>query len=417
MIKMLRLRFISASMLAFFLVIALIASLVNLAYYLVETQRLDNTIDTIVDYDPYKPQFGGPGPGMPGPGGEMPAMEPFMALPDVEANYMTRFFIVALDEDGDVLFTSMDFVASVTSDEAEEYAEKVLAKGLERGYIGSFRYALVEADAGDVIVFLNCEKEMQSMQSILWMTVLVSAAALVLVFILVLVLSKKAIQPIAQNIEIQKRFITDASHELKTPLTSISTSLDVIEMDKGGDEWTDNIRQQVGRMSGLVSQMVALSRLDEVKPVSGKEPFDLSSAVWETLEVHIPHAKARGKEIETYIDDNVTVVGEKASVQQMLSVIIDNAIKYSDDNGAIRVSVCRDNGKAKIEVFNTCDYDEAPDTERIFDRFYRVDESRNASTGGNGIGLAIAKAVVDAHGGKIKASCPSGKSMTITVIL
>ena len=417
MIKKLRLRFISASMLAFFLVIALIAALVNTAYYFVETQKLDNTLDSIVNYDPYQPQFGGPGPGMPGPGEEMPAMEPFMALPDVESNYMTRFFIVALDDDGDVLFTSLDFVASVTSDEAEDYAGAALAKGLERGYIGSFRYARVQTDTGDAIVFLNCEKELQSMQSILWMTVLVSGAALVLVFILVLILSKKAIQPIAQNIEIQKRFITDASHELKTPLTSISTSLDVIEMDKGSDEWTDNIRRQVGRMSGLVSQMVALSRLDEVKPISEKESFDLSSAVWETLEVHIPHAKARGKEIETHIDDNITVVGEKASVQQMLSVIIDNAIKYSDDNGEIRISVCRDNGKAKIEVFNTCSYDETPDTERIFDRFYRIDESRNASTGGNGIGLAIAKAVVEAHGGKIKASCPDGKSMTITVIL
>ena len=268
MIKKLRLRFISASMLAFFLVIALIAALVNTAYYFVETQKLDNTLDSIVNYDPYQPQFGGPGPGMPGPGEEMPAMEPFMALPDVESNYMTRFFIVALDDDGDVLFTSLDFVASVTSDEAEDYAGAALAKGLERGYIDSFRYARVQTDTGDAIVFLNCEKELQSMQSILWMTVLVSGAALVLVFILVLILSKKAIQPIAQNIEIQKRFITDASHELKTPLTSISTSLDVIEMDKGSDEWTDNIRRQVGRMSGLVSQMVALSRLDEVKPVS-----------------------------------------------------------------------------------------------------------------------------------------------------
>ena len=101
----------------------------------------------------------------------------------------------------------------------------------------------------------------------------------------------------------------------------------------------------------------------------------------------------------------------------MFSVLIDNAIKYSDDNGAIRVSVSEDNGKAKIEVFNTCEYDEIPDVERIFDRFYRLDESRNASTGGNGIGLAIAKAVVDAHGGKISAYCPSGKSMTITVEL
>ena len=418
MIKKLQRRFISASMLAFLLVITLIATLVNVAYYLVETQRIDNTLDSIVNYGPYQPQFAGPGPGMPAPGEKMPDMEPFRALPDVEANYMTRFFIVGVDDSGDVLFTSMDFVASVTAGEAEDYAKTALSKGFARGYIGSYRYARIEADGADVIVFLNCEKEQQSMRSILRMTILISASALLLVFILVLVLSRRAIQPIAQNIEIQKRFITDASHELKTPLTSISTSVDVIEMDKGSDEWTENIRQQVGHMSGLVSQMVALSRLDEVKPVNEKEQFDLTAACWETLEIHIPQAKARGKEIETFIDDNVSVLGEKASIQQMLSVLIDNAIKYSDEGGAIRVSVSKEeNGKAKIEVFNTCDYDEIPDTERIFDRFYRIDESRNASTGGNGIGLAIAKAVVEAHGGTIKASCPSGKSMTITVEL
>ena len=421
MIKKLRWRFISASMLAFFLVIALIAALVNVAFYCVETQRLDNTIDSIVNYDPYSNQFDGPGRGgRGGPGngnGNMGQMEPFRALPDIEANYMTRFFIVAIGSDSSVLFTSMDFVASVTETEAIEYTEKVLSGKSEHGYIGNFRYARIEAEDADIVVFLNCEKEIQSMNSIFYMTLLISVAALILVFFLVLLLSKKAIQPIAQNIEIQKRFITDASHELKTPLTSISTSIDVIEIDSGKSEWTDNVRQQVSRMSGLVSQLVALSKLDEVKPVAGKEQIDLSSAVWETLEVHMPQAKAHGKTITTDIQDNVTIVGEKTSIQQMLSVLIDNAIKYSTENSEIRLSLHKNKNKIKLVVFNTCNYEKAPDVDRLFDRFYRPDESRNTSTGGNGIGLAIAKSVVETHGGKISASCPDGKSMTMTVEL
>lgn len=419
MIKKLRWRFISAAMLAFFLVIALIAGLVNIFNYCVETQRLDRTIDSIVTYDAYRPQFVGPDMRGPGPGmnGDNPPMEPFLALPDLEANYMTRFFIVAVSDDNSVLFASMDFVASVDESEAVDYTRSALAKNSDRGYIGGYRYARIDSDDATVVVFLNCENEIRSMNSILCMTLVISAAALLLVFILVMLLSKKAIQPIAQNIEIQKRFITDASHELKTPLTSISTSIDVIEMDHGKDEWTDNVRSQVSRMSGLVSELVALSKLDEIKPVPDKEQFDLSGAVWETLEVFIPQAKARGKEIKTDIQENVSIIGEKVSIQQMLSVLIDNAIKYSDDGGKISFSMHKNKNRTHIEVYNTCNYEKAPDVNRLFDRFYRPDESRNTTTGGNGIGLAVAKAVAEAHGGKILAICPDGKSMKITVDL
>ncbi len=422
MIRKLRWRFISTAMLAFFLVIALIASFVNVANYCVETNRLDDTIESIINYDPYQRQFGGRGPGGVmgggwGSGGDNTPMEPFRALPDVEANYMTRFFIVAIGDDSSVLFTSLEFVASVDESQAVEYTIQALNGSADKGYIGSYRYKIIDADDAVVVVFLNCEKELRSMHSILMMTLVISGAALVLVFFLVLLFSRKAIQPIAHNIEIQKRFITDASHELKTPLTSISTSVDVLEIDRGSDEWTDNIRQQVSRMSDLVSQMVALSRLDEVKPVPDKEQFDLTGAIWETLEVHIPQAKASGRTIKTDIPEGISIVGEKSSIQQMLSVLIDNAVKYSTEGAEILLTLKKVKNKVHIEVFNPCNYEKAPDVDRLFDRFYRPDESRNTSTGGNGIGLAIAKAVVEAHGGKISAKCPDGKSMTITVEL
>lgn len=452
MIKKLRWRFITAAMLAFLLVIALIAGLVNVVYYYVVTNDVDRTIDSIINYDAYRPQFEGRGPGGRGVGGrdgigpdnggpdnggpdnggpdnggpdghfpggddDMRELEPFRALPNEEANYMARFFIVAVDDENNVLFTSMDFVASVDESEAVTFANKALDSKSDRGYISGYRYAKTGTDDSTVIVFLNCEREVHSMNAILFMTLVISGAALILVFILVCLLSRRAIQPIAQNIENQKRFITDASHELKTPLTSISTSLDVIEIDHGEDEWTSNIRSQVGRMSGLVSELVALSRLDEVKPVPDKEQFDLSSAAWETLEVHMSQAKAVGKEITPDIQDGISLEGDKASIQQMLSVLIDNAIKYSNSGDNIRFSVRKSKGKARIEVFNTCNYEKAPDVDRLFDRFYRPDESRSASTGGNGIGLAIAKTVVEVHGGKISAKCPDGKSMTITVEL
>ena len=408
-------------MLAFFLVIALIAGFVIVAFSYVETQHIDQTIDSIINYDAYSPRFDGPGngggPGGPGGMGDLNQMEPFRALPNEEENYMIRFFIVTLDENNMIVESSLDFIASVDENDLVSYTSSALSKKADRGFVNGYRYARSYVDGATIITFVNCERELQSMRTVLAMTLMISGVAIILVFVLVLLFSKKAIQPIAQNIEIQKRFITDAGHELKTPLTSISTSLDVIEIDKGEDEWTQNIRSQVGRMTGLVGELVALSKLDEVKPIPEKETFDLSGAAWEILEVHTPQAKARGKEIMTDIQDGVTIYGEKASIQQMLSVLIDNAIKYSDDNGSILVTINKVKNKIRIEVFNTCNYSTPPDCSRLFDRFYRPDESRNTSTGGNGIGLAIAKAVAEAHNGKISAKCPDGKSMTITVEL
>ena len=452
-------------MLAFFLVIVLIAGLVNIAFYCIETQRIDNTLDSIINYDGFNPRFdgrgsgnggGGRGPGGPdgnggfdgngnpdenggfegnggpdgsdgfggpeGPNGSdgqnnMNPVEPFMVLPNEEENYMIRFFTVTIDENNTIISSSLDFIASVDEDDLITYINSVQSKSADRGYIYGYRYARSYADGTTVITFLNCERELSSMRTILAMTLAISGVSLILVFALVVLFSKKAIQPIAQNIEIQKRFITDASHELKTPLTSIATSLDVIEIDKGEDEWTQNIRSQVGRMTGLVGELVALSKLDEVKPVPDKETFDLTGAAWEILEVHTPQAKGRGKEILTDIQDGITLYGEKASIQQMLSVIIDNAVKYSTDGSTIVFTMNRVKNKVHIEVNNACNYTTAPDCSRLFDRFYRPDESRNTSTGGNGIGLAIAKAVVEAHGGRISAKCPDGKSMTVTVEL
>lgn len=408
MIKKIRWRFIWTSMLAFLLVILLLGSLVNIVNYCVVTNRNDETIKYILEFENKSRTDGRSTRGM------LPPGMPFSGLPDEEANYMTRFFIVALDQDDMLIASSMDYVASISDEDAVNFTNKALSRRASRGYIDGYRYARFEYEDATLIVFLNSTREIQSMESLLLMTIAISVGSLILVFVLVLLFSKRAIRPIAQNMELQKRFITDAGHELKTPLTSISTSLDVIEMEHGDDEWTANIRQQIGRLKGLVGELVTLSKLDEVKPVNIKEEFDLTAAAWEIVEVHMPQAKASGKEIITNIEDNLTITGDRSSVQQMLSVLIDNAVKYSDGREPVRINIHKSHGKAKIVVYNSCDYQTPPDTERLFDRFYRPDESRNSSTGGNGIGLAIARSVAEAHSGKITASCPDGKHMTIT---
>lgn len=408
MIKKMRRRVILSAMIAFSSVILLIGVLVNVIDYGIVTSRTDETISYILRYESRVPDRTMPNP---------PPMGPFTALPDEESNYMTRFFIVRFDDNGNIISASTDFVVSVDHDEAEVLAKQVFEGKKKRGYVKEYRYVREVIDDTTVMVFLNVFREQQFMRSLRILTLIVSVAALLLVFILVVLLSGRAIRPIEDNINRQKQFITDASHELKTPLTSISTSLDVISMEHGDDEWTDNIRSQTDRMSRLVSELVTLSRLDEELPLPGRENFSLSELSRVIAGTYEVQAKALEKTFDVDIRDDVTLCGDQASIRQMLSVLLDNTLRYSDEGGEIRFSVCSKRNKAVIEVFNTCHYDKPPDTKKLFDRFYRPDSSRSTETGGTGIGLAIAKAVVEAHGGTISASCPDGKSMTVTAVL
>ena len=408
MIKKMRRRVIVAAMLAFFAVIMMIATVVNAVNYGIVTRRADETLSAILSYE--DDIMDRPGPMGPPPG-------PFMGLPDVEANYMTRFFTVRFDTAQNFLSASTDYIASVDKEDAVDMARAVLESGRQRGYMKAYRYARVEEEGVTTVAFLNTGREQQSMISLLLLTAAVSFVSLVIVFILVTILSKRAIKPYANNIRQQKQFITDASHELKTPLTSISTSLDVITMEHGEDEWTENIRNQTAQMTELVRKLVTLSRFDEDMPLPNRERFSLSEAAWEIVGVYKPRIDAHEKKFTVDIEENTSMLGDVEAIRQMLSVLLDNAIRYSDEKGEIRFSVFKKKSKIFMEVFNTCLYETPPDTDRLFDRFYRPDESRSSRTGGNGVGLSIAKAVATAHGGRIEAICPSGRTMTIRICI
>lgn len=416
MLKKMRWRFILAAMLAVFIMLVTVLAGINVWNYHTTAERADQRIQEIYGFE------SGKVPGM--ENSEENASQP--VPPDIfnrpddhdpEAPYTTRFFIVRLDEEGNVTDVSTEFIASVTQTEAEEFARKVLNEKRQVGYYKNYRFQILAKKNDNIVIFLNTTMELRSVRNVLLISCLVGVVCFLVVFLLVILLSKRAMKPYIRNIERQKRFITDASHEIKTPLTSIATSVDVIEMEYGEDEWTRNIHKQTSKMSRMVADLVTLSRLDEENPFLERTEFSLSDAVWEVAEPFASLAKAQGKKYSQRIEENLTLCGNPDATRQMISVLLDNAMKYSDENGTIRLDVYKVHGKTKIEVFNTCVLEETQNLSRLFDRFYRPDNSRSRKTGGSGIGLSIAQAVAEAYGGKIKVSSKDGKSIMFQVTI
>lgn len=391
MLKKLRQKFIVSAMLACLLVVLILISAINLLDHQALRRSQDEQLRGILAYE----QTAAPKPER-RPINEMP----WAGGPGRE--FTSRFFVVRCDAEGVLSTFEKDYIFSIDAESAEAYAKAVLQTGRETGRCGDFRYCVAEQDGGKIIVFLNVLEATRHQKTLLAVSLLMGTLSLAGVFVLVLPLSKLAMRPYQKNIERQKRFITDAGHELKTPITSIATSADIAIMEHEDDEWIKNIQSQSVRLTKLVNDLVTLSRLDEETPFPEISIFSLSELSWEAVEPFQARAKAEEKRLEISIQDGVERIGDRESVQKLLSILLDNALKYAPAGGEIRYSLGKKQGKAAIEVRNSCAQDLSLDAERLFDRFYRPDESRSTQTGGTGLGLSIAKAIVDNHKGEIR---------------
>ena len=396
MLKKLRWRFILAAMAAFVTVVVTLLCLVNLWNYQLVTRQQDNTLERLAEID-----FGSaPGSGRP-PFDRMGRFSP-------EVPYMLRFFSVHFAPDGSIRQTQQQYIASINQNQAEEYAKAVLAGGRQSGYYQGYRFLVQAGEEDTAVVFLNSERELQSMRSLLLLTLVVALSCIVVVFVLVVLFSRRAILPYVRNLEAQKQFITNASHELKTPLTAIATSADVLAMEYPEDEWVPGIQAQAAKLAKLITNLVTLSRVNEENPFPVRAEFPLSEALWETAEPFASLVRAQGKEYSQEIQDGLTLCGDRMAIQQMVSILLDNAMKYTPQGGSIRLTAGRSGKRATIAVSNTCSQDGALDVTRLFDRFYRGDVSHSGTVGGTGIGLSIAKATAEAHGGSIQARQEDG---------
>ena len=332
-----------------------------------------------------------------------------------ETPFATRHFTVFFDKQGEVARTNTESIYSITEETAIEYAASVLDGKDARGWIDNYRYKIFATDMGTGVVFVDGSMSRSAMMQSMTIAGIVLLGCAALVLILIFLLSKKAVKPIAESYEKQKQFVTDANHELKTPLTLILANLDIAEAELGKNEWLDDIRSEGHRMAELVNQLVALSRMDEEGQQMNITEVSLGGLVADTVSEFEPLAKDRGKALTASIDKEITCFGDEALLHRLVGILMDNAIKYCDQGGEISVNLHRGR-RIILTVENTYTAVGELELNRLFDRFYRADKARKF-TGGYGVGLSMAKAIIEKHKGEITAYKKDSTHIGFKVIL
>ena len=328
-------------------------------------------------------------------------------------NFSNRFFTVKTDNKKNVITVNTDDVFFTSASEAVEYAKDVLSSGKSRGYYGGFKYVVENTENGKLIAFVDVVKDFDVFYSNLGNSVVISFFVLGFVTFFSFVLSKKAVAPMVQAYEKQNAFITDASHELKTPLAIINTSADVLEMESGESKWTGNIHKQV---NGLIGNLISLTKLEESDDLDRLE-FSLSDTLDDCVMDVKDYALSLDKNIVTDIEKDISFKGDEKLIRQVIGILLDNAIKYAREKSDINVKLTKQNKKIVFTVENEADNLEIKNYNILFERFYRADSSRNSKTGGYGIGLSIAQSIVLKHKGKISADSFDGERIVFTVKL
>lgn len=325
------------------------------------------------------------------------------------------FFVIMADENGK--YTASLNNDDLTADSAQEYINKIMSGRKTSGMTGNLSFCTEKKSNGTLIVLTDRTVEMDMMNKLKRTTVIVGIISIILLSGAAYFLSGLIVRPLKETFDKQKQFISDASHELKTPLTVISANADVLSGEIGENKWLTYIQEQASRMNILVNDLLSLTRLENKTRDFITAEFDLSRAVENTALPFECQAFEAGKNFVLNIEEGIRINASEQHIRQMTGIFIDNALKYSKEKGTVRVSLVRDDGKAVLSVYNTGNGVRHDEVDRLFERFYRSDESRNRSTGGYGLGLAIAKSIIDKHNFKIQVENQEGKSICFVVTM
>lgn len=328
------------------------------------------------------------------------------------------YFIAYADQNGKILFIDTSRNAEITKDEAYSIAQTAVSKGKTAGRINEYRYKATETESniGTAYVFLDITQGKNSVLRVIFLSSVLTLLCFGLMLLVTIFLSKKAIKPIAENMEKQKNFVTDAGHEIKTPLAIIMANTEALELRTGETKWTKNIKDQTNRLSVLMQDLLSLSRLEDSKTDKMLETVSVSEITADTVSMFYESAALKRVMIKENIQPDIEMKADREHLMRLVSVLTDNAVKYCSNESEIEINLSKRDKKIILTVSNVCDALPDCDSQKLFDRFYRGDSSRGQS-GGYGIGLSAARAITELYKGKISAQYQNENRITFTVVL
>ena len=406
MIRSLRRKFILIAMTSLVGTMVVLCTAIGIGNHYITTNRVDHAISLLYQNGG---AFRAPGPH------SDPSNFDFQITP--ETPFETRYFIVELTAQKEIKSVSLDHIAAFDRHTVVDTISQIIDTGAERGYVDHYRFGVFpDKDGRSTIIVLDCFLQLQSANNLLRITGAIFLSCVLIVFVLLLFLSKWAIQPFVDNLERQRQFITDASHELKTPLAILSADVGLLEDTYGTDKWLESAKSQILRLDKLIKSLVELARTEEAVKEDAMTCFSVSEIAQANADAFQMLAEADGKGLTSEIAEGISLKGVQDNFFRLFSILLDNAVKYCDPKGVIQLSVSQRGRNIYIAVSNPCIGVNAAQLPRYFDRFYRADSSRARSTGGYGIGLSNAKAIVARHKGRISNHYADG-IITFTAVI
>lgn len=400
MIRTLQKKFVVTAMTAITVLILLLLGAINAANIVIVGDEIERTLRLVSENE------GGTGDLMPrhesGPPG------PFMNAPknDYDTFMSSNFFVVRFDGDGEIVYVDVSRTSAVTGEEAVKLAAAVYDSGRESGKSGKFRYLMRDdrVGMGKSIAFLDTSQERFSYIRVLLLSGAIGLVCWGLMLVFVILLSRKAIRPIAKNIEKQKQFVTNAGHEIKTPLAIIQSNTEAMELYTGENKWSRNIKEQTARLDGLMKNLLTLAKMDEGGIEAHAADFSLSGLLAETIQGFLQPMEAKNISLHTDIQKDMKLCADAGQIGQLIAILFDNAVKYTNENGEISVCLQKNEKHICLKVQNTCESLPEVPPEMLFDRFYRADAARTQKKdGGYGIGLSVAQSIASANKGTLRA--------------
>ncbi|SHJ82577.1 sensor histidine kinase [Hespellia stercorisuis] len=320
-----------------------------------------------------------------------------------------QFFVVTMNSAGEMT-VSVNNSASYTETEINALAKEAKADEKTSGRIGDVVYRSVENNATTKIAFVDMSVAFENQRRLLFFSGIILILGIAASFVISWFLSRWLVKPVEETFEKQKAFVADAGHELKTPITVINANIDTLELEYGENKYFLYIKEEIGKMSVLIRELLTLARLENPDTRDVSAEFDLSRAVENASLPFESVAYENGLQLEESVEPGITFHGDESQFRQVVGVLVDNAIKHADRGSTVYVELKEERGKRILRVINRGEPIAEEDREKIFEKFYRVDKSRNRSAGRYGLGLAIARNIVEHHGGKIGVECGSGRT-------